>query len=290
MSLTNVAEVSELVQKFWAPMVNKELRSKNNLAGLVNKEFQGQIKQGGDTVYVSQINAPTGEIRDIGVDSDSFNSTTLSTTRVGVVANKRISASFNFEDLVDVQSQIGMEQSAIRESLMYSCEAKLNAYLKSLVSPSTSAPDHLLNSISDMNAAQMNAIRLLAAQAKWGKDKPWYGLVDPSYYTDIMNASTMVSGDYVSDKALENGNIITKRYGFNMIEDDSMGTDKGIFFHPDFMYLVMGEPRFKISDQHSAGKFAYVISCDMWVGATLGLQGSKKHIFATAAASGSDAS
>ena len=288
MSLSTLGVVSDQIQKFWAPMFMEELRESLLLGALVNKEYQGDIKRLGDTVYVSQLNAPMGELRTAGTDADSFNSEAMTLSRVAITANKRAVASFNIEDLVDLQSQVGAEQSAIRDSLKFAVMNQMNDYLYSLVSPSTSSPDHLLNSITDMNAAQLAAIRLLAAQAKWEKSKGWYGLVDPSYYSDILNATTLTSQDYVGgEMPLVGGQVVNKRFGFNLLEDNSRGTDKGLFFHPDFMHLVMQqEPRIKISDQHSNNKFSYVISVDIVFGAALGIDGSKKHIWATAASSG----
>lgn len=293
MSATDVNVVSNQIQKIWAPMFMKELRENMLLGALVNREYEGNITgSGADTVYVSQLNAPTGQLKTVGTDADYFDSESMSLSRVAVQANKRAVASFEIADLAQLQSQIGAEDSEIREALMYSVSKQVNDYLFSLVSPSTSAPDHLLNSVTAMDAAQLAAIRLLAAKAKWGKAKGWYGLLDPSYYSDVLNAATMTSKDYVDGESpVVGGQIVNQRFGFNLLEDNSMGTDKGLFFHPDFMHLVMQqEARFKVSDLHSNKKFAYVISVDIVFGAALGIDGSKKHIFATAAASGSDAS
>jgi hypothetical protein len=56
----------------------------------------------------------------------------------------------------------------------------------------------------------------------------------------------------------------------------------GLFFHPDFLYLVSQmEPRFKISDKHAQNEFAYVMSVDWIVGAKLGIDGDKKHFVVT---------
>lgn len=288
--MTDVNQVANQVQKFWAPMFMDELRESLLLGALVNKQYQGDIKQEGDTVYVSQINAPVGQLRTVGTDADIFDSELLSTSRISIVANKRATAAFEMADLVDLQSQLGSQQSAIREALLFSVSKQINDYLFTLVSPSTSSPDHELNSVTDMNAAQLAAIRLLAAQAKWKKDG-WWALVDPSYYSDILNATTLTSADYVPDAPIVGGQVVRPRFGFNILEDNSIGTDKGLFFHPDFMHLVMQmQPRFKVSDMHAGKKFGYLISCDIVFGAALGIDGAKKHITAVAAASGHDLS
>lgn len=270
-------------------MFMKELRESLLLGSLVNKEYQGEIKSQGDTVYVSQINAPTGQLKTVGTDADTFDSELLSTTRVAIQANKLAIAAFEFTDLAVLQSQLDAQDSEIRASLNYAVAQQVNDYLYSLVSPSTSAPDHVINSVTDMNASQLAAIRLRAAQAKWEKTKGWYGLLDPSYYSDILNATTLTSSDYTGGEApIIAGQVVNKRFGFNLLEDNSRGTDKGLFFHPDFLHLVMQrEVRVKISDMHSQKKLGYLMSVDVVFGAGLGIDGAKKHIVATAAASGS---
>ncbi|MGV8130652.1 MAG: hypothetical protein ACP5N7_00955, partial [Candidatus Pacearchaeota archaeon] len=144
MAVTTLADVNNQIQKFWAPSFVQQLKETTLLPSLVSKEYQGEIKKGGDQVTVSMINRPTGQIRTIGVDANTFDSEKLTTQYVEVKADKRIVASFEFEDLVDVQSQIGDQNSNIRNALIEACEIQLNKHLYSLVSPSTATPDHVL--------------------------------------------------------------------------------------------------------------------------------------------------
>lgn len=279
MSSFTITDAADQVRKYWSDLFMKELREKTLLAGLVNKDYQGEIKKGGDTVRVTQINAPTGERRTVGTDAESFNTEALSESKIDIVADQRIVAAYEFEDLVDLMSQIKEENSEIREGLRFAVEAQLNDYLYSLASPSTSAPDHELGSVADMNKAQIIAIRKLAAVAKWGTSKPWYLLCDPSYYSDILSDTTLTSQDFSNDKPLIQGQSALQRLGFNIMEDNSRGTDYALAFHPDFMHLVMQTtPQFKISDLHSQKKFGYIISVDFICGAKLGINGNVKHI------------
>jgi len=289
MSVTNINDVSNQVQKYWSPMFQKELKEETLLPGLVNRDYEGDLKKGGDSVYVSQINRPTAELKTIGTDADSFESTKLSTSRVTVTADKRIVASYEFEDMVDLQSQIGAQNPAIRRALLEAVEIKLNDYLYSLVSPSTSAPDHSIASVADFNATQIAYVRKLASQAKWNKMKPWYSLLDPQYYSDLLAVTALTSRENGAEDVPQiAGRFMLQRFGFNIIEDNSdgilslsptaAGADCGLIFHPDFMYLVMGAPTFKVSDLHASKQFGYVISVDMWVGAKLGIDGDVKHI------------
>lgn len=291
MSATLVNELSNQAQKFWAPIFKDELLEASVLPALVNKDYKGEIKRGGDTAYVSMINRPTAERKTIGAGSDSFSSQKLTTERVGIVADQRITASFELEDLVDLQTQLGNPdgQSKIRKVLEESIAIELNNFLYSKVSPSTSAPDHLLSGVATMDATQVLAIRALAAQAKWMQEGGWWLLVDPSYMNDVLSAQTLTSSDYVGDdKPVIGGQIANRRFGFNILEDNSAGllslsaagasAECALAFHPDFLYLVMGEPQFKVSDLHSNKQHGYLVSVDMWCGATLGIEGNVKHI------------
>lgn len=287
MSTTLMSDVTNQIQKFWAPMFKPLLLEDNHLARLVDTSYAGELKQGGDTVYVSAISRPTASRKTVGAGDDSFSSSTLTTSRISIVADQVITASFDIQNLVDLQSQIGAQKSAIRDRLVEACNISLNSYLYSLVSPSSSAPDHTVTSVTDFNATQIGVIRKLAATAKWPKDDKWMLLLDPSYFSDFLNATTMTGSDYVSDRATESGLMGVKRFGFNVLEDNSAGlltlapagVDAGLAFHPDFLHLVMQQqPEFKISDLHPLGIHGYKVSVSMVAGAALGIEGSVKHI------------
>lgn len=285
MSVSTTAEVASQIQTYWAPVATKQLRESLLLGSLVNKQYQGDLKNQGDTVKVYQVNAPSGQLLTVGTDADSFNSEAISTSTVSIVADKRAVASYEFTDLVSLQSQISQSNPAVMEALTFSMSKQINDYLYSLVSPSTSSPDHLINSVADFNAAQLAACRLLAAQAKWSNQPGWYCLPDPSYYSDLLNATTLTSSDYVGGDAPVIGGVIgMKRFGFNIFEDNSRSVDQALLFHPDFMHMVMqSEVQVKISDLHSQKKFGVVMSVDVVFGAKLGINGNVKHIKVSAA-------
>jgi hypothetical protein len=280
MTVTGLTEVQYQIQKYWAPVFTQQLRENLLLGSLVNKDYQGDIKVGGDEVTVSQINAPTGALLTVGTDADAFSTEALSTSYVKIKADKRAVAAYEFEDLVALQSQISLEDSSVRDSLVYAMSKQINDYLYTLVNPSSSSPDHLIASVTDLNAAQVAALRVLAGQAKWPDNKPWYGLVDPQYFGDIMKDATLGSSIYgASDAPVIAGKLGQNRYGFTIFEDNSRAADYGLFFHPDFLHMVMQKAvSVKISDLHSQKKFGYILSVDCVFGAKLGIDGNKKHI------------
>lgn len=290
MSATLVNEVSEQAQKFWAPVLKDELKEASIVASIVNKEYQGEIKRGGDTAYVSMIQRPSAERKTIGAGADTFSSQKMVTQRVGIVADQRITASFELEDLIDLQTQLGNPdgQSKIRQVLLESLQINLNDYLYSLVAPSTATPDHTLTGVTNFDATQLNIVRKLASQAKWMRQGGWYLLADPSYMSDMLNSSVLTSADFTggADRPVIGGQMAVNRFGFSILEDNSAGLaglgttgeDCALAFHPDFLYLVMGDPQIKVSDLHSNKQHGYLVSVDMWCGAKLGIEGDVKHI------------
>jgi hypothetical protein len=264
-------------------MFEDELREKTVLPALVSKKYEGEIKPGGSTVRVSQINEPSATTKVVGAGHETFATTTLATQYVEIAANRVISAAFEFDDLIALQSQIGQQDSSIRAAMLHAVEKNLNAYLYSLVAPATT-----VSGVTDFNASQIINLRKLAAQKFWPDDSNWWLLVDPSYQADLFAANTLVSSDYVPDAPTVGGKMVTKRFGFNIVEDNSAGmadvsptsatSDLALAFHPSFMHLVMGQPEFKVSDSHPNSTFGYKISVRLICGAALSNDGDQKHV------------
>ena len=283
MAITAIGDVSNQVQKYWAPIMMKQMRQNNVLIDVCSKEYMGDLRVGGDSVYVSQINAPTGDLLTVGTDADSFSAEQLSMSRVSITANRRAVAAFEFEDLAVLLSQLESQESEIRDSLMYAVSKQINTYLYSLLVPSTSAPDHAIVT-TDFNAANVSGARALAAAAKWSYAEPWYLMVDSSYMSDILDDVTLSSSEYgASDTPMIGGQMSLKRFNFNIVEDNSLDTDIGFALTPSALHLVMAkQPTFQISDLHAQGKFGYKISCDCVFGAALGVDGDERCIKWTA--------
>ena len=274
--LTNLAQVNEQIQKYWAPIFTQELREQLLLGALVNKSYQGDLKQGGDTVYVSQLTATTGELKTIGVDADTFSSEAVSMSRVAIVADRRAVASYKVADLVSLQSQLSEGKPEILESLRFAVAKKMNDYLYSLVSPSASAPDHIINSISTFGLSTLQTLHQAVNEAKWPQDGQWYGLMSPKYYADLLGVTAATSTDFgATDAAVISGQIALKRFGFSILGDNSRSGSQALFFHPSFMHMVMqSQVQLKVSDLHSQNQFGYVVSADVVFGAVQAIDGN----------------
>lgn len=284
MAQTELLDVQDQVKKFWSDMFMPELREANPLLALVDKSYDGEIKRAGDTVRVSQVVKAIGETKTIGaVGDNTFSPEALTTRYVDIKADRRFVASYKFEDLVDLQSQITAERSEIRESLLDAMNTQINNYLYALVAP---IAGQALTGVANMDASVLRSIRVIAGKQKWFKSPAWYALLSPEYYGDVMDGTVLTSTDHVNEQPIISGEIATRRYGFNVIEDNSDGLaslattgPSAIFFHPAFMHMVTQmQARFKVSDLHANEEFGYVISVDLIGGAKIGIEGDKLHV------------
>ena len=266
----NILDAQGLVQDFWAPLIEKELRESSLWMGILSDpNYTLEKVKGGDTYKISYINKPTNTIKTIGTDADSFETSVLSTTQIDLKITKRCVSAYEFEDLGELMSQIDSGSSQIREALLADVRKQANDYIKGLISASAASPDHVINGIGDFNLAQLSATRTLAAAAKWqSTGEPWYMLADPSYMSDMLDDTTLASASTmgIGTSPIIEGRMSFKRMGFNIIEDDSLSTDTAYNFIPSFMKVIMGAPRFLLSSKHANKQFGNVLSVDFVIG------------------------
>ena len=280
---TDINQVQDQIQKWWSPRFVPALRQSNLLIGQVDRSYEGEIREAGDTVKINQMADVNGQLLTIGTDADTFDSELINMSQIELTCNKRAVAAVEITDLADLQSQVDSDNSAIRDSLMYAISKQINTYLYSLLVPSTSSPDHALTT-TDFNAATLSTARLTAAKAKWSMGEPWFMNLDPTYYSDVIDDTTLASADYgAQDRPMIGGQLSLPRMGFQIFEDNSLGTDIGYAFVPSALLLaVQRSARFKLSDLHAQGKFAAKLSVDLVFGAKLNHDGSEKCIKWTA--------
>lgn len=286
MSVTNLNDMSAQVRQFWSDVFVPELQESDLMINLVNRDYEGEIGPGGNEVKVTQWLDATGEIATIGVDDDTFNPEKLTESQISIKADKIFSASFQFTSMAQLQSQLEAADSPIRASLLAGVRKQMNDYLYGLFSVANST-----NSVTDFNASQVSALRKYAGQKKWKKDGNWYLMADPSYHADLLNAATLTSGDHVDDRPTVAGQIGTRRFGFNIFEDNSEGLlgrigalggtdteDIALAFHRDAVHFVMqSEAEFSIADLTANKQRGFVIKVDVIGGGKAGHDHANLH-------------
>lgn len=286
MAVTNINDLANQVRTYWSDMFVEELREDDLMVNLVNRDYEGEIGPGGNTVKVTQWLDANGEIATIGVDDDSFNPEKLSSSQISIVANKIFSASFEFTSMAQLQSQLEAADSPIRAALLNGVKKKMNSYIYGLFSAANKQ-----GSVTDFNASQLSALRVYAGQKKWKKDGNWYLMADPVYHGDLLNAQTLTSADHVADQPLIAGQMGTRRFGFNIFEDNSDGildvitaaggagtSDVALAFHKDAVHFVMQkQAEFSIADLTANKQRGFVIKVDLIGGGAQGHDHANLH-------------
>lgn len=263
MSVSTVSSMGNLVPEVFSANVYDELRNSIAFMNVFSREYEGDIQGLGDTVRVSQIVAPEGEI--LSSDTQSFSSQKMQVNNLSISINKRASASFEFTDLAQLQSLAFQEDA--QAALVYSIREKIENDIIDALVPSSSAPDHQINpaSSSDLAAADLGTLRGLMSAAKVPVTNRFL-MLSPSYYSDLLSQTQVTSTDFVNSNSAEMG-VITNFFGFQIMEHNLLPTDTGFAIHPSALPLVMQqEVRIKISDLHPQNKYGYLMSADIVYG------------------------
>lgn len=279
MSTTTIGDLEAQVKEYWSDIFVPELKESDLLVNLISRDYEGEIKEGGDQVKVTQWQDAKGEIHTVGVDDGTFNPEKMKANQIFIKADKIFSASFEFTSIAQLQSQLTSADSAIRTALLNGVKKQMNNYLYSLVAPASAK-----GTVTDFNASEISSLRKFAGQKKWSKDGEWYILPDSSYYSDLLNAQTLTSSDNVNDRPTVAGEIGTKRFGFNIFEDNSDGLltvidavggtdteDVALAFHKQFLHLALQtEASFEVASLTGNKQRGFVIKVDIVGGAKAG--------------------
>jgi len=292
MATSDLQDVQDQIQELWAPKFTAELRESFVLPSLIDRTYDvAELVRQNDTINVSQVNAPNGFLLNVAKDATNqaceFDSEAISTSQIAILIDKRAGQAYEFCDLVELQSQISMTRPDVTGSAVFAMNKQVNTHIYSLVDASTTAPDHLLGGTATLNADILTTLTKLADEAFWPEGQRWL-LVDPTYHKDLLDATTLVSSDFVGDQPVVGGNIVTERFGWKIVKDNSaalkatVGTGTAgaaLAFIPEFMHMVTQRTaQVKISDLHSNKQFGTLMSIDMVFGAKLGINADNKHI------------
>lgn len=263
---TGKADIASLIPTTWSPIIYQELRSKVAFLNLFARDYEGEIKEKGDTVKVNTIKAPTGEI--LTNDKTAFSSELMQVESFNIVANKRASAAFKVTSMASLQSMQFIQEA--QEALRYALYAQMEADILAALIPSAAAPDHQIapGVAGVLAATDVNSLRTLLSVAKVPGQNRFLAL-DPAYYGDLLNTNSLMSKDFTGANDLDNGQVV-KALGFNIFEHDILPADTGYAIHPSALQLVMQTGvEVKVSDLHANHEYAALISANIIYGFTL---------------------
>lgn len=267
---TLIGDVTEQVQKFWAPLGASQLVQTNKMLNIVNRNYEGTLQAKGDTAYVSVLKPMVGQTQTIGVDADTFSPSKAQLVRTAIVANKIMSASIELESAVQLQSLLESNDPKLRETMMQAVSDQINAYIYSFVKSSIVDGSTGDSGVATLSKTEFRGARVFGGVKKWAKDGNWFALLDPSFWGDINVDTTLSSSLFVGETPIAGTTEFRKILDFNAAEDNCLSTAQALFFHRDWFYFVMQTmPEWKVSDLHSNYKRGVLLSVDVVCGGAL---------------------
>lgn len=261
-------ELQNLIPTMWSSQMYDELRQALMLGSFFDRDYEGEIRNAGDTVKVNQINAAVGELLEFGVDNTlDINSEAMAITQKEVKADRLATASYLVENLAQLQS---LEfQAQARESLVFAVQKQVETYIESLIVPAV-AQDIAPTVVSDLGTGDVAELRRLLSKSK--VPVPGRALfLDVDYHSDIIQKATFASSDFVpAGSPTATGEFSSPIYGFSVREHNGLATDVGYACHPSAIAHVMQKNmEIKLSDMHAAGKRGWLLTAEIFFGAKM---------------------
>lgn len=186
-------------------------------AGVVNRDYEGEIRSGGDTVHIRSISDPT-------VSSYTKNSTVTYETLTDADRQLRIDQqkifSFSVDDIDEAQASGALEQALTQAA--YKLRDTADQYVAGLYTGAASA--NQIGTVSVTTAAlaytQLRKLSVKLDEANVPSEGRWV-VVPPWYHGLLLEEDKFVRVDASgSDMALRNG-VIGQALGFTVLKSNN---------------------------------------------------------------------
>lgn len=223
--------VSNFIPTLWSARVLSNLQKAQVFGGLVNRDYEGQIKIAGDTVKIGGIGAVS--LSDYAKNSTSLTWATLADATQSLVINKARYFAFKIDDVDKVQTQPELMDEAMKEAA-YALSDDIDAYIAGLYSDAATA--NKLGSDggsaktigygtgeTDAYKTMVNMGVLLTnknvpTEGRWAVVPPWYAGM-------LRKSSTFVANPAgVTGQSLVNG-FVARVAGFDIYESNNVTND-----------------------------------------------------------------
>jgi len=199
------SEVSVLVPQQWSQKWYEVLLAELPFNSLVSRDYEGEIKQLGDTVRISTI-PEFDEAIELAEDAKA-DASAVTATQQSLVINKRIVKDFIVTSKAQMQSIPFVDK--LRDMAIYAIQKKMQAIIISLTVPSASAPDHQISYDSGTTLALADILE--AKELKDAQNVPLsnrHSVLGSAQLNDVYNITGFISSDFlVSGAPLSSGEL-----------------------------------------------------------------------------------
>ena len=259
------SELSALVPELWSANFYPTLRAALPFNDLISRDYEGEIRNLGDTVHISNI--PEFDEATELAEGEKNDADSITASGQSLVINHRVVKDYIVTALAQRQS---LEYAtALRDMAMFSIMKKMQSLIIAAVVPSASAPDHQIayTSGSTLALADILSAKELLDDQNVPDDGKRAMVLDAPQWNDIFNITGFVSRDFIpAGSPLADGSFATPILGMRP-KMTTEASSVAYIFHPQFMTLAVQEnPAVAVYDLGVQGKRAQRVNMDTLFG------------------------
>jgi hypothetical protein len=233
--MDTAGNLTVIVPQIWSANWYQSLLAELPFNSIVSKDWEGEIKNLGDTVKISQF--PEFSDATELAESAANDADAITVTQQSLVINKRLVKDFIVTDKASLQSLPAMDQ--LQNLAIYAILKKVQSIIIDDTLPSTSAPDQTIGYTSGVVldlAKMVSAKKLLDAQDVPQENR--HCVLGTNQMNDLLSIANFSSSDYVSGaNVVSSGAISNPLIGFMPHMTTEVG-DVCYFFHRSYFTMA----------------------------------------------------
>lgn len=257
-------ELSAIVPEQWSAAYYDTLLAKLPFNDSIARDYQGEISELGNKVYVSQVpEFAEGEELAEGAANDAE---ALTVSQLSITINKRVVKDFIVTKRSLLQSIDFVDK--LQDHAAYAIMKKIHSIILATISPSASAPDHDIAYDAGTTLALADILEAKELLDDQDVDEADRVMINgTAAANDLFNITGFTSRDFIpAGSPLTSGAINTPVLGFEA-KMTSLVTNQSYLFHPSFMQMAMQQDlAVNVYDLGSSGERSQRVNSDVLFG------------------------
>jgi hypothetical protein len=262
--MTAGSEMSAIVPEVWSAAFFPTLLEKLPFNDSVGRDYEGDIRQLGDIINITDIPQFSSAVEILENERADADAVTLNNTQLTI--NKQIVKDYIVTKKALTQSLDA--QQKLRDLAFHAIMKKMQQVIIADISPSASAPDHVIayDSGTTLALADLLEAKELLDTADVEEEGRCF-ITGAAQWNDLFNISGFTSRDYIpAGSPTTTGAFTTPILGMEPKWTSEAGTTTYVF-HPMFLQLaVQQDPQVSVFDLGTDGKRASRVNTDCLMG------------------------
>lgn len=217
--------VTSFIPEIWAARLLEKLEKAHVYAALVNRDYEGEIKNAGDTVHINTLGDLTIGTYD-GTTAITYED--LATSSQDLVIDQKKYFAFRVDDVEKVQAMPGLVEAATQNAA-YELNDVNDKFLASILAAGATAVSGTAVALTAANVYQnVIAMKVALDRANVPTEGRWL-TVDPAFHALLLQDERFVSfGTDITNERLTNGRV-GRAVGFDIYVSNNAPEASGTY-------------------------------------------------------------